>query len=478
MLEAGSLDARLEVRRQVAWRVFDAGATERGEQAWAESSELATRLRDVQARAAQLLESARLIDPTGPEARPLLARLLYERALEAERQGDRAAQQENLARLASYDDGTLGRQWSAPATLTVTTPAPGATVALGRYEPTAEQRYVLAPIELGPGGLQDVVLAPGAYRIDLRAPGRAPVVHTLRLGRGERSTLQLDMPLVGTVPAGFVYVPPGRFVFGSAAPDGQRRDFFHTTPAHEVDGRAFLIAAHETTFADWIAYLKALPAAARQEATPKVVAGGFQGGLGLASGGDDDWELTIQPAGQAYRARSGELLTYPGRTLRAAQNWLRFPVSGISVAQAEAYVTWLAQSGRVPNARLCTEHEWEHAARGADGREYPHGERLLPDDANHDETYGKASLALGPDEVGSHGASSSPYGVQDMAGNVWEWTRSSLAGNSHAARGGSFAFGPNSSRSTDRELTEPSFRDVSVGLRVCADAPLTDAPGR
>jgi formylglycine-generating enzyme required for sulfatase activity len=155
----------------------------------------------------------------------------------------------------------------------------------------------------------------------------------------------------------------------------------------------------------------------------------------------------------------------------ASHDWQRLPVSGITADDAEAYARWLDRSGRVPGARLCTEVEWEHAARGADERVFPHGDALAPADANFDETYAKDPVAMGPDEIGSHPASTSPYGVEDMAGNVWEWTRSSTANDQHAARGGSFYFDVLTAELVNRQTTEESFRDVSVGLRVCAAAP-------
>ncbi|PTL36541.1 hypothetical protein CLG94_04115 [Candidatus Methylomirabilis limnetica] len=87
------------------------------------------------------------------------------------------------------------------------------------------------------------------------------------------------------------------------------------------------------------------------------------------------------------------------------------PATIISYQAAVAYCRWVGK-------RLPTEAEWERAARGTDGRRYPWGNTFEAERANVGYSVGSAT------SVGSYPKGASPYGVMDMAGNVWEWTSS------------------------------------------------------
>jgi eukaryotic-like serine/threonine-protein kinase len=373
-----------------------------------------------------------------------------------------------LQRLRLYDEeGKRWRAWSAPARLTLQVGALGAVAELRKvwWETRGRERRGEA-WSLGAGQWEEVAVPAGDWWLEVRAPGHEAVGMPLRLERGEQRRVEVPLLRHGQVPEGYVYVPPGRVLFGSAA-EAPLREFFNTVPLHERPVEGFLIARHETTYGEWLTWLDSLPGEERERRAPRVGVA-YRGMLALErlSG---RWRLRLHMGGESYEAWAGERLRYARREQRAEQDWLRMPVTGISLDDAEAYAAWLAHTGRVPGARLCTELEWERAARGEDGREYPHGNTLAAGEANFDLTYGKQPGGFGPDEVGSHPASRSPFGVEDMAGNVWEWTRSVLEPGRGVARGGAYYYAAGSARASNRELPEPTLRDTTVGMRVCAD---------
>lgn len=462
--------AQLLALRSAAFAAFDAGERETGEARWSEARARAHDVEKSYAAATQALEVALSLDPTRADVRAAFARTLYARALAAEADHRTDAHEELVQRLALYDDDrSLRAQLAAPGHLHLESDPPSARVHIvAAHAPAdgAPPARSAEPLTFGLTPL-DVDLEPGSYVAILSHPGHAEVRLPFVVARGERLALAAALP--AQVPEGFVYVPAGRFLYGSDEDESLRKQFYDTVPLHTRALGAYFVRRHETTFAEWIAFLEALPAEQRALRMPRVAARGFNGTLELSppSGERTRWQIHFQPTSTAYSALAGQPIQYGKRAERAQQDWLRFPVSGVSFDDAQAYARWLDSSGAVPGARLCTEQEWERAARGADARRYPHGDTLAPADANFDETHGKDPLGFGPDEVGSHPASASPFGVMDMAGNVWEWTTSQETG---VARGGAYYHDRLAAGSTNRLTPESSLRDLTLGLRVCASA--------
>jgi eukaryotic-like serine/threonine-protein kinase len=373
-----------------------------------------------------------------------------------------------LKRLAPHDEGGVrSRRLSAPATLRIETTPPGFAATIEPYDSrshavTAPPRHVgHTPISLS--------LEPGSYRVSFaETPTHVGFHYPVLLAAGEDHLAPLRVPPRSAVPRDFVYVPEGRSLFGSDDEE-IRAIFFETIPLHTVTTGAFFIARHETTIGDWLSFVDTLPPRERELRRPhggREALGGF---IDVRRSQAETWEMRFRATDRNYRARQGEPFRYEDRDRRTALDWSRFPVTGVSAEDALAYVAWLRRSGRVPGARLCTEREWERAARGADSRRFPHGDKLLPDDANFDLTYGRKKGAYGPDEAGSHPASASPFGVHDLVGNAWEMTASVLDRNQYVARGSSFYLCLKTLLSANRDPISSVTRDYTIGLRICAD---------
>jgi formylglycine-generating enzyme required for sulfatase activity len=120
-----------------------------------------------------------------------------------------------------------------------------------------------------------------------------------------------------------------------------------------------------------------------------------------------------------------------------------FPVVGVTWFEAEAYANWLNRQP-LPFERpqgyrvgLPSEQEWEYAARGTDGREYPWKGKF---DSRFANTFESGSI--GATAVCTYPQGQSPFGVWDMSGNVWEWSGSWYENEQkyRVLRGGSWSY--------------------------------------
>lgn len=160
------------------------------------------------------------------------------------------------------------------------------------------------------------------------------------------------------------------------------------------------------------------------------------------------------------------------------KDWKRkldHPVVHVSWRDIEQYLIWLNENygKQLPHDlvfRLPSEAEWEKAARGQDGREWPWSNQFDKSKCNSSEGHKKSTTSVG--QYSPQG--DSPYGVSDMAGNVWEWTcslhenypydtkdgRETSDGitDIQSIRGGSFA--------ADFRHARTAFRDFDTNFRL------------
>lgn len=180
--------------------------------------------------------------------------------------------------------------------------------------------------------------------------------------------------------------------------------------------------------------------------------------------------MDLHAKGLRITFKDGKFVTEPG--------WENHPVIQTTWFGAKAYCD--AQGGRLPS-----EVEWEKAARGTDTRSYPWGDDISSAHANmyasHDpfeKIFGKQGSTT---PVGFYNGKKygdfltkdarSPYGLYDMAGNVWNWT-GDVYPNTHYRwmRGGSKNNYDFELRVYNRNSAGPDYHEINVGFR-CVQAP-------
>ena len=224
----------------------------------------------------------------------------------------------------------------------------------------------------------------GSYRLRLEGDQVSYLPFVARPGE----TVQLKVSVPGAIPSGFAWIHAGPAQLGG--------DDAGEIRSVEVPG--FALARAPVTCGDYLEWLSAL-------ADPMDAL--LRGPRATAEGGPY-WKIVDGQVAIPEEDEDGD-------------SWdPSFPVFGISAHDAEAFIAWRTARDGVPY-RLPTDVEWERAARGADGRVHPWGERFDPALCK---MRGSRPGQPRPEPIGAFPTDVSPFGIIDMAGGIAEWTAS------------------------------------------------------
>jgi eukaryotic-like serine/threonine-protein kinase len=398
-------------------------------------------------------EKALSQDPGNPTARSELARAYWVRLEEAEVEGDAESRRYYEERVRTWDTGEFTAVLQGTGALTLHTDPPGAEVLCRRYRTDELIWTTERPVTLGRTPLVEVPLGMGSYLLTIRSPGCREVRYPVRIGRGEHwdgGPEPVRLFPQSTVGRGFVYVPAGPFAQGGD-PEAQEG-----LPAERATLPGFFASVFPVTMGDYLRFIDALHRDDPDVAWQRVP----RQESGIKGSGSQYWE---RPADDAkYVVPEVD---------RDGDPWsARWPVFGVSWADAVAYARWRSEV-RGQDCRLPTEAEWEKAARGVDGRAYPWGNDFDPTLCKmRDSRQGRAN----PEPVGAFPADLSPYGCRDMGGSMRDW-----CGDEHydgdadrrPVRGGSWAALPRHCRTGVRGGYPSWFVSADFGFRLVRPLP-------
>ncbi|MBA2480432.1 MAG: SUMF1/EgtB/PvdO family nonheme iron enzyme [Planctomycetes bacterium] len=357
-----------------------------------------------------LLHQAQALAPDHVAVRRALADWFIDRLLEAEAAGHRAESAAAEAQARAFDDGSNAALLAGDSTIR------NRGEAQIRIRPLAEQDDRIDQVAgdgcvVPPGG--SATVPHGRYLI----ANLEGAICAVRLERGRGRDLSLPKP--PQLPVGVAYIPAGTVYLADGRP-------------HEYV-RAYAIALHEVTCGEYLRFLN------DPETLRQYDAALDDGRLRFAPRASFDAADPLWRRKGVLRSKGGEfLLETAGRSNRLAIA-VDAPVWGIDYEDAEAYASWLARRDGHP-WRLPSRSEWQLAAQGGDGRQFPWG---MSADLGH--CHSSSTVAAHPDPtVGSFPVDRTVHGVMDLAGSLSEFVsdaspsdprrRLLMGGNFHDAR--------------------------------------------
>jgi len=242
-------------------------------------------------------------------------------------------------------------------------------------------------------------------------------------------TVPNTQPPPGPAPKGMVWIPGGEFSMGAQDPPDSNMVGMQATrdsrPIHRVYVDGFFMDKTDVTNAQFTAFVKATGYVTIAEKTPTVEDFPSAPPENLYAGGvvfaPPNHPVSLEDHFQWWNYVKGANWRHPMGPKSSIMGKENYPVVQVAYPDAEAYANWA-------HKRLPTEAEWEFAARGGlAGKPYVWGEKFKPNGKWMANTYQgnfpvkdtgeDGFIGLAP--VGQYAPN--PYGLYDMAGNVWQW---------------------------------------------------------